>query len=319
MSIVIPCWNAETRIARAIQSVLDQAIPPVQTIVIDDGSTDGSLKIIKSFGNKVIWRTGPNFGASRARNIGLGLVTTEYVLFLDADDYIEGPYLEGMIRAAGQKPDIVFGPQFIEDRAGKLCRLHPVFFPSSREEALHLWVANTVRQTGAMMWRVAFLRSLGGWDESLVRHQDVELGLRGLIAANTIVATRQGRSVWCHHDSPFRICHTQNGAAAALGILGYLDRHLATLTKILSASGVAILALRYYDIARWLFQSGEYHAGRRALAKSRQLGYHGHKGNWPGRQISMLVGLEMRERLGRIKRGLIMTKNSLRCRKGPIH
>ena len=73
ISVIIPCWNAEKWIARAIQSVLDQDYPNKEIIVIDDGSTDGSLEIIKSFGDKIRWETGPNRGACAARNTGLAI------------------------------------------------------------------------------------------------------------------------------------------------------------------------------------------------------------------------------------------------------
>ena len=233
------------------------------------------------------------------------MVTAEYVLFLDADDYVEGPYLEGMAHSIPRKPDIIFGPQFIEYATGEVVARRPSFSPSTRLEALDLWIAGAVAQTGAMMWNATFLRDLGGWDEKLVRNQDVELGLRGLLASDAIATTRLGKAVWCQHSSPYRISHTHTGAAAALGIFGYLDQHLTALKKNLNDAGLSQLAIRYYEVARWLFQSGEIDAGRRALARSRELGYHGHTGEGSRRLISMLVGLEIRERLGRMKRRLM--------------
>jgi glycosyltransferase involved in cell wall biosynthesis len=61
-------YNAERWIAEAIQSCLDQTYRPIEIIVIDDGSTDGSLEIIQSFGDAVRWETGPNWGGNAARN-----------------------------------------------------------------------------------------------------------------------------------------------------------------------------------------------------------------------------------------------------------
>src|SRR5262249_22564429 len=85
ISVVIPCWNAERWISRAIKSVLGQDYPNLEIIVIDDGSTDNSLEIVKSFGDKVRWWTGPNRGACVARNTGLAMADCTYVMFLDAD------------------------------------------------------------------------------------------------------------------------------------------------------------------------------------------------------------------------------------------
>jgi len=89
VSVVIPCWNAERSIARAINSALNQNYLRRDVIIIDDGSSDRSLGVIRSFGDEVRWETGPNSGACAARNRGLELSNSDYVMFLDADDYIE--------------------------------------------------------------------------------------------------------------------------------------------------------------------------------------------------------------------------------------
>src|SRR5262249_45863039 len=93
LAVIIPCWNAEPYVARAIESVINQNYPELEIIVIDDGSADKSLEIIRSFGNRVRWETGPNRGSCAARNRGLFLSTAKYVLFLDADDYLDDGYL----------------------------------------------------------------------------------------------------------------------------------------------------------------------------------------------------------------------------------
>jgi len=88
VSIIIPCYNAERWVKQSIQSALDQTYSPVEIIVIDDGSTDQSLEVVKSFGDKITWETGPNRGANHARNRGLDLAKGNYLQFLDADDYL---------------------------------------------------------------------------------------------------------------------------------------------------------------------------------------------------------------------------------------
>ena len=88
ISILIPCFKAERWIAQAIESALAQTWPEKEVIVVDDGSTDGSLEVIKSFGDRIRWETGPNRGGNAARNRLLELARGEWLQYLDADDYL---------------------------------------------------------------------------------------------------------------------------------------------------------------------------------------------------------------------------------------
>ncbi|MBK8909688.1 MAG: glycosyltransferase [Rhodospirillales bacterium] len=99
VSIIIPCWNAEAFVGEAIDSALAQTYRNAEVIVIDDGSTDGSLEVIKSYGDRIRWETGPNRGAPAARNRGLALAAGAYVLFLDADDLLLPPAIQALFAA----------------------------------------------------------------------------------------------------------------------------------------------------------------------------------------------------------------------------
>lgn len=86
ISVVIPAYNAEMHIARAIDSVLAQTRPADEIIVIDDGSTDGTAEVVLSYGDKVIFIQQQNAGVSVARNTGIERATGGWIAFLDADD-----------------------------------------------------------------------------------------------------------------------------------------------------------------------------------------------------------------------------------------
>src|SRR6476660_3331354 len=88
VSILIPCFNAERWVSQAIASALVQTWPNKEVIVVDDGSTDGSLKVIKSFGDRIKWESGPNRGGNAARNRLLELSHGEWIQYLDADDHL---------------------------------------------------------------------------------------------------------------------------------------------------------------------------------------------------------------------------------------
>ena len=86
VSVLIPCFNNEPHVGEAIESALAQTHPRIEVIVIDDGSSDGSVGVLESFGQRIAWETGPNRGACVARNRAFALSSGEFIQYLDADD-----------------------------------------------------------------------------------------------------------------------------------------------------------------------------------------------------------------------------------------
>lgn len=118
-SIIIPVYNVENYIDKCLNSVLEQSYPEFEVIIVNDGSKDGSQKIIEKYEARDARFKGyrkENGGLSDARNFGLKYVTGDYILFLDSDDYWEKDLLQklydcimerkvDMIRFAFQKVD----------------------------------------------------------------------------------------------------------------------------------------------------------------------------------------------------------------------
>ena len=182
VSILIPCYNAESWVAAAIQSALDQTHPDKEVIVVDDGSTDGSPEIIKSFGDRIRWETGPNRGGNVARNRLLQLSTGEWLQFLDADDYLLdhkiADQLSSVTRAANI--DAVYSPVLIESWVGGQM-IDRSFAQVDREQCIYeQWIRWQVAQTGAVLWRRKSLVEIGGWNEDYPCCQDNEVTLRAL-------------------------------------------------------------------------------------------------------------------------------------------
>ncbi len=86
VSVVIPCFNAGRFLRAAIDSALGQTVPPLEVIVIDDGSTDDSAAIAESFGSPVHVIRQRNHGESHARNRGIEFARGDWIALLDADD-----------------------------------------------------------------------------------------------------------------------------------------------------------------------------------------------------------------------------------------
>jgi len=105
VSVVIPLYNKRPYIERALHSVLSQTTPPREIIVIDDGSTDGSGEVVKSFPapNLVLVRQ-ENRGESAARNRGIQLARGKTIALLDADDAWEPEFLATILRLKRKFP-----------------------------------------------------------------------------------------------------------------------------------------------------------------------------------------------------------------------
>ena len=86
VSVIIPVYNGGRYLAEAIESVLDQNYCPIEVIVVDDGSTDGSADVARSFSESVHYFYQPNQGVAAARNAGINNSSGELIAFLDADD-----------------------------------------------------------------------------------------------------------------------------------------------------------------------------------------------------------------------------------------
>lgn len=98
VSVVIPTYNREAVLPRAIKSVLKQTYTDVELIVVDDGSTDDSIQAVKEFGDEINYYSfSENRGANTARNKGIAESTGEYIAFLDSDDEFPPNHVETMV------------------------------------------------------------------------------------------------------------------------------------------------------------------------------------------------------------------------------
>jgi len=127
VSIIIPVYNSEKDIEECILSVINQTLTDIEVILIDDGSTDNSPKIIKEYQEKypqmIKIKTIQNSGAATARNIGLEMATGEYIGFVDSDDYIESSMFEKLYNQAKEKQsDITICGYFLETKAKSTIR-----------------------------------------------------------------------------------------------------------------------------------------------------------------------------------------------------
>ena len=125
ISVIIPVYNVEKYLSKCIDSVLNQSFKDYEIIIVNDGSTDGSGNIIADYKKKhpdlIKAYDKENGGLSSARNFAIDKVLSEYITFLDSDDYLDSDYLEVLYKVAEENSsDMVCGGQKKVDKDGNI-------------------------------------------------------------------------------------------------------------------------------------------------------------------------------------------------------
>ena len=189
VSVIIPCHNAEKWLAEAIDSCLNQIYPAIEIIVIDDGSTDGSLDVIKSYGNRIIWETGINRGGNHARNRGIAKAKGEYFQFLDADDYILPEKIARQVDFLKQtKADVVYGDWRHQrhDSDGSFV-LEEIKMSGEQLNILASLLADWWVSPACILFTKKAVVNSGGWDETLKAGQDRDFFLSVVMSDAKVV------------------------------------------------------------------------------------------------------------------------------------
>lgn len=181
ISVVIPAYNAAWCLGRAIDSVLTQTLRDYELIVVDDGSTDGTARLLEGYRGRLRSLTQPNGGQSSARNAGIQVARGRYVAFLDSDDWWSPGKLERQLTFMEAHPDVVFcsTSASVVDPDGRVlgewrCQLRD----GRALEAIFSATATIAGSASAVIARRAALVSIGGFDESLKGLEDTDLWMR---------------------------------------------------------------------------------------------------------------------------------------------
>lgn len=176
VSIVIPCFNEQECIGDAIESALAQTDTDREIVVIDDGSTDASLDVIRSFGDRVRWETGPHRGGSASRNRGTALARGRLIQFLDADDVLFPQKLARQVPVVLERVDAVVFCDRVERRSGDAEGL-AISRPMNGRDAVVYVLSETLQTSAPIHWRTLLMK-VGGFREELPCAQEFDLHLR---------------------------------------------------------------------------------------------------------------------------------------------
>jgi glycosyltransferase involved in cell wall biosynthesis len=231
LSVVIPAYNAQPFLSRAIESALSQTVPPAEILVVDDGSNDDTFKIASAFRAPVKALKKANGGPASARNLGIQHAHSDWIALLDADDAWLPGKLEEQIKLISS--DVALIHSNARGRLNSI--LDETTFPQ-------LWRRNCILNSSVLLRRDVFVR-VGGFDEdpALIGVEDYNLWLR--IAA----------SGWKIRGSPKELCiYTPAATSLSRQILRFAAAELANARKIahllsLSAQELHDKELRIFD------------------------------------------------------------------------
>lgn len=248
ISVVTIVRNGEQFVAQAIESVLKQRYADIEYIVIDGGSTDRTVDIIKSHESGISrWISERDNGIADAFNKGVLLSTGDYVLTLNADDTLANPEVIERIAAAivaSDFPDLLYGDCNIVDRSsGEL--LHRTDIEVSRKALLR---GQMIRHSG-LFTRRSYFETYGLFDPNFRIGMDYEWLLRGALAVRTV-------------HVPLLVTNMRTGGVSTVNRDRVVDEIVLALKKNgYMSSKWAEIKLRGYYRLRKLAKSVLDHAG----------------------------------------------------------
>ena len=326
ITVVIPAYRAEATIRRTIDSVLSQTGVSSRVVVVIDGRLDRTAELLADYPkDRVSWIEHPtNLGAAISRNDGLAKADSDYVMFLDADDFLEGPLLSGLHSAMrSSEADIGFGPMQVlyeadlgdgpflsrifslmrdsvlgpkpvsgASNGGRSQRFVPDF--DSSMDVFRKWHLQGIFVAPcSVLWRTEFIRGIGGWDSELTRNDDGELVMRAILKGAKFVITDEGQGVYVKHSGESLSTRMDN-----LGSMLRANEKLLAIEPetIPREAQHHVCAGHYFNIAWQGFYGGRDDVAEVALKRSREMGF-GTRGRLPNRIAARLLGVRRTSRL----------------------
>jgi len=175
ISVVIPNYNYQQYVGEALDSVLAQSFPAHEIIVVDDGSTDDSVNVVASYGDKVRLIEQRNQHLSAARNTGIKAATGNWIALLDSDDLWHPLKLEFQVRALEQHPDWAFVSSQPDETNGFPQPLDPTPTPEARAIDIRDFITKNQMSGSDALIRKDCFDNTGLFDTSLKSCEDRDM------------------------------------------------------------------------------------------------------------------------------------------------
>jgi glycosyltransferase involved in cell wall biosynthesis len=172
ISCIVPVYNGQAYLGEALASIFGQSYRPLEVIVVDDGSTDGTQQVLAEYADRVTCLWQPNAGPAAARNLGVEAMQGEFVAFLDADDLWHPEKLARQMARFQDRPELELSLTHVTN----FCPPELVADETWRDPRYHRPWQGYACQT--LLTRAETFRSVGQFDPALRLGEDIDWFLR---------------------------------------------------------------------------------------------------------------------------------------------
>ena len=268
VSVVVPTFNRKETLPRALESIQRQTYDDLETIVVDDGSTDGTRALIsEQFQSITYIKHKENSGGSAARNTGIQAATGRYIAFLDSDDEWKPEKIERQVEYL-QRRDEEWGAVYTGFEKVRNGKTEFVRSPSAAGDIYKRQLSRDfVGPTSTVLVRKRCFDAVGGFREDLPARQDYEMWLR--ISKEFEFGHVDDLLTILHTDSLHRISEaTERRIEAHEMLIAEIKQEISALPKVKQNE---IIALQYYTLARYCQKNGVNGLARKYFVKSLRL------------------------------------------------
>tara|TARA_B110000259_G_scaffold161904_1_gene186341 strand:+ start:733 stop:1674 length:942 start_codon:yes stop_codon:yes gene_type:complete len=231
VSVIIPTYNRALLIKESIQSVFNQTHRPIECLIIDDGSTDNTAKVIGNLQTKLatvdfklIYIKQDNSGAPAARNNGIKNASGEFFQFLDSDDLLYPNKIKDQVSILQnqKQTDGVYGNW----HHGTI-KNHVLIKGEKWEDTISQFYGGRVIANFSMLLKRKIVDKIGPWDTNLRRNQEIDYFLRGALAGGNFEYLPMLSGLWREHDGD-RIVNS----SGAISALAFHDKWIAEFQRL---------------------------------------------------------------------------------------
>lgn len=255
ISVIVPVYNTSKYLHKCLESILNQTYNNIEIIVVNDGSTDNSEKIIKEyvkkFPNKVKYYSKENGGLSDARNYGVEKATSDYLCFVDSDDYIDIKLFETLKSEIEKKVELIkYKAIAVDSNYNEIEKVDgPVFETTNGQDAFNKLVFRDAFLENAWLYlyKTDFFKSNKFKYAKGLYHEDFGLTPIVILKARTVVSVDFcGYYYYQSDDSITRNENYEKTKKKAWDVLKHYDNMIKTINNEDKLTEMAINNIKQY-------------------------------------------------------------------------